>query len=147
MFPMGSSNQNSFGECPRVNAPKSCNSLTFNTSWCNMKNLGANAGCWETFLQALESRQFTEYFLPILWDQCGSVTLLTDILWFWKDNSKVLELMVLLFNGAFRQWYYNKKWNLNSLNWIFQENTFKLLKGNIKVWRANMKKASPFAPE
>ena len=33
MFPMGLSNQNSSGKCPRVkvSASKSCNSLTFNT--------------------------------------------------------------------------------------------------------------------
>lgn len=33
LFPMGYSNQNSSGKSPRVkvNAPKSCNSVTFNT--------------------------------------------------------------------------------------------------------------------
>lgn len=50
---MGYSNQNSSGKSPRVkvNAPKSCNSVTFNTGWCNMKNLVADTGSWETFFK------------------------------------------------------------------------------------------------
>lgn len=111
-----------------------------------MKTLVADAGCWETFLQALEARQFAACFLPTLWDQCGSDTFLPDTAWFWKDNNKVMEIMVLLFKGAFRRQYANKKWSLNSLNWIFQESTSKLLKGKHQSLKGRYEKDSPSYP-